>query len=117
HKKKTDTSLYPLLVCVPSVDFTLVLCFTLCQFFHLSRALQDPVGHVGSAKHPCKFPHGSFFIKKGDIRSDGIPVRLLFDQEMAVRRCRDLGQVGNTDDLTALSDQPQLLPDLSCSDP
>ena len=30
---------------------------------------------------------------------------------------RDLGQMGNTDDLTPLSDQPQLLPDFSRGDP
>ena len=36
---------------------------------------------------------------------------------MGIRHCRDLRKMGDAKDLPALSDQLQLLPDLSCRDP
>ena len=117
RKKKRIPAPYPFLVCVGFRLFTLVLYFTLCQFFHLFRTFSDMFCHAGSSEKPRKLAHRFFFIEQMDPRLHGIIFCFFFDYKMNIRCRRNLGQMSDTYHLPALPDQPQLLRYLSRCDP
>lgn len=83
-KQKTDTSLYPFLVCVAFLYFTLVLSFPLCQFLHFSCTFQYFSRNICASQHTRQLLYRGFLIQRGDSCFHRISIRFFLYQIMEI---------------------------------